>query len=162
MTAIGGSSENAFTNSKPTAFLGSGALTTTSLTPVALSREDTPLSEATATDGANGESAAEEPQPEVNEVYEGEEDETTIHSVKTKVSKLVMKDGKGEWSTMGVGLFKLKQHNETGVRRILHRDTASRRIVIVSDRQIQQICVEYSRYVEFSIIQRAQRYSGRC
>jgi len=101
------------------------------LTPVfGSSREDTPASESAVTEGTNAESTADDAQPAEDEIYEGEEDEATIHSVRTKISKLVATDGKPEWKTMGVGLIKLKQHNETGVRRILHRDTASRRIIL--------------------------------
>lgn len=128
------STDNVFGSSKPTSLVptsttGSGALTP-SLTP-ALSREETPQSEAI-TEGTNAESTADDPQPADDDVYEGEENETTLHSVKAKVSKLVNTDGKSEWSTLGVGLFKVKRHNENNVLRILHRDTASRRIIIVS------------------------------
>jgi len=96
-----------------------------SLTPViGPSREETPLSDAATTMGDH---------PGEDEIYEGEEDETIIHSVKAKISKLIVNDGKAEWKSMGVGLLKLKQkQHEPGIRRILHRDTASKRIIINS------------------------------
>jgi nucleoporin NUP2 len=83
------------------------------------SRDGTPFSEASA--GADDE-----------EIFPGEEDEETLYSIKCRVSKLTKTEGKSEWKAMGTGQMKLKKHTKTGSRRLLHRDSNSKRILIVS------------------------------
>jgi nucleoporin NUP2 len=96
------------------------------------SREETPLSEAAGTEGTNAEST-ENTEVAEDEVFEGEEEETTLHSIKAKISKLAVEGGKGEWKPMGLGWLKLKRHDESGTQRILLRDSTSRRVILVSD-----------------------------
>ncbi|KAG0698127.1 hypothetical protein DFH29DRAFT_1019689 [Suillus ampliporus] len=61
---------------------------------------------------------------------EGEEDEETMHTVKAKVFKLSKTSDKSEWKELGVGMFRLKKHNETGARRALMRNSATGRIIM--------------------------------
>lgn len=60
---------------------------------------------------------------------EGEEDEETTHSVKTKVYSLNKEEG--TWKELGVGLLKIKKHKETGARRLLLRNSSTGKITIV-------------------------------
>lgn len=59
---------------------------------------------------------------------EGEEDEETVHSVKTKVYSLNREEG--AWKELGLGLLKVKKHKETGVRRLLMRNSSTGKITI--------------------------------
>ncbi|KAG2037408.1 hypothetical protein BDR03DRAFT_1091809 [Suillus americanus] len=61
---------------------------------------------------------------------EGEEDEETTYIVKAKVFKLSKTSDKSEWKDLGVGMFRLKKHKETGARRALMRNSATGRIII--------------------------------
>ncbi|KAG2099110.1 hypothetical protein BD769DRAFT_225335 [Suillus cothurnatus] len=61
---------------------------------------------------------------------EGEEDEETTHIVKAKVFKLSKTSDKSEWKDLGVGMFRLKKHKETGARRALMRNSATGRIIM--------------------------------
>ncbi|KAG2342478.1 hypothetical protein BDR05DRAFT_1060218 [Suillus weaverae] len=61
---------------------------------------------------------------------EGEEDEVTTYTVKAKVYKLSKTSDKSEWKELGVGMFRLKKHKETGARRALMRNSATGRIII--------------------------------
>ncbi|KAG1746296.1 hypothetical protein EDD22DRAFT_958381 [Suillus occidentalis] len=61
---------------------------------------------------------------------EGEEDEETTHTVKAKVFKLLKTSDKPEWKELGIGMFRLKKHKETGARRALMRNSATGRIII--------------------------------
>lgn len=61
---------------------------------------------------------------------EGEEDEETTYTVKAKVFKLSKTSDKSEWKDLGVGMFRLKKHKETGARRALMRNSATGRIII--------------------------------
>ncbi|KAG2153714.1 uncharacterized protein EDB93DRAFT_1248622 [Suillus bovinus] len=61
---------------------------------------------------------------------EGEEDEETTYAVKAKVFKLSKTSDKSEWKELGIGMFRLKKHKETGARRALMRNSATGRIVI--------------------------------
>ncbi|KAG2055224.1 hypothetical protein BDR06DRAFT_954413 [Suillus hirtellus] len=61
---------------------------------------------------------------------EGEEDEETTYTVKAKVFKLSKTSDKSEWKELGIGMFRLKKHKETGARRALMRNSATGRIVI--------------------------------
>jgi nucleoporin NUP2 len=80
---------------------------------------------------------------------EGEEDEDTTHSVKCKVYKLNKEEGGAGWSDMGIGerstclpsetaiefhqgILRVKQHKDTGSRRILLRNSSTGKLVIVS------------------------------
>jgi len=59
---------------------------------------------------------------------EGEEDEETTHSVKTKV--YCLKKEEGIWKELGLGVLKVKKHKETGARRLLLRNSSTGKIVI--------------------------------
>ena len=61
---------------------------------------------------------------------EGEEDEETAHSVKTKVYSLNKEEG--AWKELGLGVLKIKKHKETGAGRLLLRNSSTGKIVIVS------------------------------
>ncbi|KZT29024.1 hypothetical protein NEOLEDRAFT_1175356 [Neolentinus lepideus HHB14362 ss-1] len=63
---------------------------------------------------------------------QGEEDEETTHSVKSKVYRFTKNpdDEKGKWVDMGVGVLKLKKHKETDARRMLLRNTSTGRVII--------------------------------
>jgi len=65
-----------------------------------------------------------------DEEGEGEEDEETIHVVKCKVYRLFKTGDKNEWKDLGVGMFRLKKHKETNIRRILMRNSNTGRILI--------------------------------
>lgn len=60
---------------------------------------------------------------------EGEEDEETTHSVKTKVYSLNREEG--AWKELGVGLLKVKKHKGTGARRLLLRNSSTGKITVV-------------------------------
>lgn len=59
---------------------------------------------------------------------QGEENEETVHNVKTKVYSLNKEEG--AWKELGVGVLKVKKHKETGVRRLLLRNSSTGKIVI--------------------------------
>ncbi|KAI0062882.1 hypothetical protein BV25DRAFT_1824920 [Artomyces pyxidatus] len=62
---------------------------------------------------------------------EGEEDEETTYTVKAKVYKLVKdKEGKSDWSDIGVGMLRFKKHKDTGARRILLRNSSTGKIIL--------------------------------
>ncbi|TFY81209.1 hypothetical protein EWM64_g2795, partial [Hericium alpestre] len=62
---------------------------------------------------------------------EGEEDEDTVHAVKTKVFKLTEgKDKEKRWGDMGVGILRLKKHKTTGARRMILRQSTTGKIII--------------------------------
>ena len=64
---------------------------------------------------------------------EGEEDEVTVHEIRSKVYKMTKdKEGKAQWGDMGVGVLRLKKHKETGARRMLLRNSSTGKITIVS------------------------------
>ncbi|KAF9227356.1 hypothetical protein BS17DRAFT_461361 [Gyrodon lividus] len=65
-----------------------------------------------------------------DEEGEGEEDEETTHVVKCKVYRLFKTDDKNEWKDLGVGMFRLKKHKETNIRRVLMRNSNTGRILI--------------------------------
>jgi len=83
------------------------------------SRDGTPLSE-------TSETVVGDPDEEITP---GEEEETTIQAVKCRISKRKPGTETG-WVTLGVGQLRLKRHNDTGVSRLLHRDSNSRRITL--------------------------------
>lgn len=86
---------------------------------------------------------------------EGEEDEETIHNVKTKVYTLNKEEG--TWKDLGLGVLKVKKHKETGVRRLLLRNSSTGKVTIVSRcRQLHlHTCVERSR-----LLQNFRLYAG--
>ncbi|KZS98358.1 hypothetical protein SISNIDRAFT_481107 [Sistotremastrum niveocremeum HHB9708] len=88
------------------------------------SRGITPLSEVDSTAGSQPDAADED------EDGPGEEDESTVISLRCSLSKLGTTDGKQEWKSLGVGYCKIKKHNDTGVRRILMRETVTKRIIL--------------------------------
>lgn len=59
---------------------------------------------------------------------EGEEDEETTHSVKTKVYSLNKEQG--AWKELGLGVLKVKKHKESGAGRLLLRNSSTGKIVI--------------------------------
>ncbi|TFY60548.1 hypothetical protein EVJ58_g5075 [Rhodofomes roseus] len=62
---------------------------------------------------------------------EGEEHETTTHEIKSKVYKMVKdEDGQSRWADQGVGMLRLKKHNETDARRMLLRNSSTGKVVI--------------------------------
>jgi len=61
---------------------------------------------------------------------EGEEEEETIHNVKTKVYKMNKAEGVVEWTDMGIGFLRMKKHKETGSRRLLLRNSSTGKLVI--------------------------------
>lgn len=61
---------------------------------------------------------------------EGEEDEDTTHSVKTRVYSLSKEEG--AWKELGLGVLKVKKHKETGAGRLLLRNSSTGKITIVS------------------------------
>jgi hypothetical protein len=61
---------------------------------------------------------------------EGEEDEETTHSVKTKVYSLNKEQG--AWKELGLGVLKVKKHKASGAGRLLLRNSSTGKIVIVS------------------------------
>lgn len=63
---------------------------------------------------------------------EGEEDEVTVHEIRSKVYKMTKdKEGKAQWGDLGVGVLRLKKHKETGARRVLLRNSGTGKITIV-------------------------------
>ncbi|KZT72231.1 hypothetical protein DAEQUDRAFT_736363 [Daedalea quercina L-15889] len=62
---------------------------------------------------------------------EGEEDETTMHEIRSKVYKMVKdEDGQNKWADQGVGILRLKKHKETDARRVLLRNSSTGKVVI--------------------------------
>jgi len=59
---------------------------------------------------------------------EGEEDEETTHSVKTKVYSLSREEG--IWKELGLGVLKVKKHKVSGARRLLLRNSSTGKITI--------------------------------
>lgn len=57
----------------------------------------------------------------------GEEDETSVYTVRGKLLKLV--DGK--WAPLGLGHFKIKKHKDTGKKRVLFRTEGNGHVVAV-------------------------------
>jgi len=62
---------------------------------------------------------------------EGEEDEETTYTVKTKVFKFTTdREGAPTWSDMGIGMLRLNKHKETNVRRVILRSSTTGKILI--------------------------------
>jgi len=61
---------------------------------------------------------------------QGEEDEETTHSVKTRVYSLNKEEG--TWKELGLGVLKVKKHKKTGAGRLLLRNSSTGKITIVS------------------------------
>jgi len=68
---------------------------------------------------------------------EGEEDEETTHSVKTKVYSLNKEEG--VWKELGLGVLKVKKHKETGARRLLLRNSSTGKITIVCHSHLPRV-----------------------
>ncbi|KAF8554200.1 hypothetical protein OG21DRAFT_1497229 [Imleria badia] len=94
------------------------------------SSESTPQPEEHNEGGGEEEAAKLLPSHTHDEEGEGEEDEETTHAVKCKVFRLFKSDDKTEWKDLGVGMFRLKKHKETNVRRVLMRNSNTGRILI--------------------------------
>ena len=63
---------------------------------------------------------------------EGEEDEETTHEIRSKVFRMTKdKEGKVQWSDLGVGMLRLKRHKTTLARRVLLRNSGTGKITIV-------------------------------
>ncbi|KAI9569655.1 hypothetical protein HD554DRAFT_2171097 [Boletus coccyginus] len=128
-TTIAGSSSAGFSSfgapsTKPSESLFSPATTDKS-------SESTPQPEAEGNeDGGEEEAAKLLPSHAHDEEGEGEEDEVTMHVVRCKVYRLFRSEGKSEWKDLGVGMFRLKKHKETNVRRVLMRNSSTGRILI--------------------------------
>lgn len=65
-----------------------------------------------------------------DEEGEGEEEEETMHAVRCKVFKFTKTGDNQEWKDLGIGMFRLKKHKETNVRRVLMRNSNTGRILI--------------------------------
>ncbi|KAL4073912.1 hypothetical protein J3A83DRAFT_4357823 [Scleroderma citrinum] len=65
-----------------------------------------------------------------DEEGEGEEDEETMYAVRCKLFKLTKTDDNQEWKDLGIGMFRLKKHKETNVRRVLMRNGNTGKILI--------------------------------
>ncbi|KAF4620606.1 hypothetical protein D9613_000482 [Agrocybe pediades] len=62
---------------------------------------------------------------------EGEENEETVHSVKTKAYKLAKgEDGSSKWAPLGTGIVRLKKDKDSGSRRMLLRNATNGKVVI--------------------------------
>ncbi|KAG9316618.1 hypothetical protein JVU11DRAFT_2672 [Chiua virens] len=61
---------------------------------------------------------------------EGEEGEEITHAVRCKVFRLSKSQDKSEWKDLGIGIFRLKKHKETHVRRALMRNSNTGRILV--------------------------------
>jgi len=60
----------------------------------------------------------------------GEEDEETVYTVRAKVYKLIKSSESSKWADMGVGMLRLKRHNESGARRVLLRNSGTGKITL--------------------------------
>ncbi|KIK92136.1 hypothetical protein PAXRUDRAFT_830235 [Paxillus rubicundulus Ve08.2h10] len=99
--------------------------------PTEKSAESTPQPDAEGNEnGGEVESAKLLPTSTHDEEGEGEEDEETTHVVKCKVYRLFKTGDKNEWKDLGVGMFRLKKHKETNIRRVLMRNSSTGRILI--------------------------------
>lgn len=62
---------------------------------------------------------------------EGEEDEETTYTLKAKVFKFTTdREGAPTWSDMGIGMLRLKKHQETNARRVILRSNTTGKIII--------------------------------
>ncbi|KAF8444605.1 hypothetical protein L210DRAFT_3758587 [Boletus edulis BED1] len=127
-SAMPGSSSSGFTfgvpSTKPTESLFSPPTTDKS-------SESTPQPEAEGIEEGGEEDAVRLlPSHIHDEEGEGEEDEETTHLVRCKVYRLFKSEDKNEWKDVGVGMFRLKKHKETNVRRALLRNSNTGRILI--------------------------------
>lgn len=60
----------------------------------------------------------------------GEEDEETVHSVKSKVYKMKKEGDKTSWTELGTGILRLKKHKTSDQRRLLMRNSSNGKINI--------------------------------
>ncbi|KAJ3493510.1 hypothetical protein NMY22_g20200 [Coprinellus aureogranulatus] len=67
-----------------------------------------------------------------DEEGEGEEEEETVHAIKSKAFRMKKADEKGGpgWVEIGYGVLRLKKHKETSARRMLLRNSTTGKINI--------------------------------
>ncbi|KAJ2925126.1 hypothetical protein H1R20_g11950, partial [Candolleomyces eurysporus] len=94
--------------------------------------EGTKKGEASAEDGAANPVAAVFGANPHDEEGEGEEDEESVHSIKSKAYRMKKADEKGGagWVEIGYGILRLKKHKETDARRMLLRNSTTGKINI--------------------------------
>ncbi|KAF9263384.1 hypothetical protein L218DRAFT_999705 [Marasmius fiardii PR-910] len=63
-----------------------------------------------------------------DEEGQGEEDEETVHSVKSKVYKMKKEGEKTSWAELGTGILRLKKHKTEEHRRVLMRNSSNGKI----------------------------------
>ncbi|KAG8979637.1 hypothetical protein FRB94_010765 [Tulasnella sp. JGI-2019a] len=73
-----------------------------------------------------GSEAATASADEGDQIGEGEENEDTLAKARSKLYRF--KDG--AWADMGTGYFKLKQHKETGTKRVLMRNNSTGKVML--------------------------------
>ncbi|KAG8213931.1 hypothetical protein J3R82DRAFT_10677 [Butyriboletus roseoflavus] len=100
-------------------------------TPTDKSSESTPQPEAEGNEeGGEEEGTKLLPSHTHDEEGEGEEDEETTYVVRCRIFRLFKSEDKSEWKDLGIGMFRLKKHKETNVRRVLMRNSNTGRILI--------------------------------
>ncbi|KAJ4468116.1 hypothetical protein J3R30DRAFT_1674957 [Lentinula aciculospora] len=66
-----------------------------------------------------------------DEEGEGEENEETVHFVRSKVFRMKkVEEGTSGWAEMGTGILRVKKHKDTGQRRLLLRNSNTGKIII--------------------------------
>ncbi|KAF8973064.1 hypothetical protein BDZ97DRAFT_1912650 [Flammula alnicola] len=62
----------------------------------------------------------------------GEENEETVHGVKSKAYYLSKPDAEGgaKWLQLGSGILRLKKHKDTGARRVLLRNSTNGKVIV--------------------------------
>ncbi|RXW21287.1 hypothetical protein EST38_g4576 [Candolleomyces aberdarensis] len=98
----------------------------------AMADEGTKKDEASAEDGAANPVAAVFGANPHDEEGEGEEEEESVHSIKSKAYRMKKADEKGGvgWVEIGYGILRLKKHKETDARRMLLRNSTTGKINI--------------------------------
>jgi nucleoporin NUP2 len=88
-------------------------------------------------DSSTGDLVGEEETPKMlqsnphDEEGAGEEEEETVYTVRAKVYKLIKSSESSKWADLGVGMLRLKRHNESGARRVLLRNSGTGKITLV-------------------------------
>ncbi|KIK67144.1 hypothetical protein GYMLUDRAFT_238477 [Collybiopsis luxurians FD-317 M1] len=66
-----------------------------------------------------------------DEEGEGEQDEETVHSIRSKAFRMKKaEEGSAGWADLGTGVLRIKKHKETGQRRLLLRNSSTGKIII--------------------------------
>ncbi|KAF5389401.1 hypothetical protein D9757_004262 [Collybiopsis confluens] len=66
-----------------------------------------------------------------DEEGEGEEDEQTVHFIRSKAFRMKKGDnGSSGWADLGTGVLRIKKHKDTGQRRILLRNSNTGKIIV--------------------------------